>query len=214
VKIAFVGFGSLGKDVLAFLQERKESISEVYLFDDFADTNSTTIAVTTAYEFSEYAQIDLDREAIYFVGLGYRHFALKQEIINVLSREGKELLSLIHDRAYVSESAQIIGGALIYPLANIGAHCLVADGVVVHQSASIAHDTTIGACSYISPGVVSCGNVQIGRHVFIGANATIADGVTVGDRCVIAAQTFVQNDLPPDTHVVGNPAQIVERIDL
>ena len=53
-------------------------------------------------------------------------------------------------------------------------------------------------------------DTRIGSHCFIGANAIILCGVTIGDRCVIAAGSVVNKDVPPRSMVAGNPAKIVK----
>ena len=53
-------------------------------------------------------------------------------------------------------------------------------------------------------------DTRIGSHCFIGANAIILCGVTIGDRCVVAAGSVVNEDVPSRSMVAGNPAKIVK----
>lgn len=54
--------------------------------------------------------------------------------------------------------------------------------------------------------------VTIGDDVFIGTNSIILKGVTIGDRTIIGAGAVVSNqNIPSDSLVVGNPAQIIKR---
>ena len=54
--------------------------------------------------------------------------------------------------------------------------------------------------------------VVIGDDVFVGTNAIILKGVTIGDRCIVAAGAVVfKGEYPPDSMLVGNPAQIGKR---
>ena len=55
--------------------------------------------------------------------------------------------------------------------------------------------------------------VELGKRVWVGFGATILKGVTVGDGAVIAAQSVVTRDVPPNVLVAGVPAQIVRRIN-
>ncbi|WP_175750965.1 sugar O-acetyltransferase [Burkholderia anthina] len=54
--------------------------------------------------------------------------------------------------------------------------------------------------------------IVIGKNVWVGAGATIIGGVTVGENSVVAAGAVVTRDVPPDTLVGGNPAQIIRSI--
>jgi len=62
-----------------------------------------------------------------------------------------------------------------------------------------------------------CGDTKpreiiIGDDVFIGTNAIILKGTKIGDRSVIAAGSVVFGlDIPPDSLVRGNPAEITKR---
>lgn len=51
--------------------------------------------------------------------------------------------------------------------------------------------------------------IWIGNHVWIGINATILKGVTIGDGAVVAANSLVNKDVPPNTLVGGVPARII-----
>ncbi|MCF1627480.1 DapH/DapD/GlmU-related protein [Tetragenococcus koreensis] len=46
----------------------------------------------------------------------------------------------------------------------------------------------------------------IGNRVWIGANAIIVGGITIGDNVLIAANTFITENVPSNTIVFGNPA--------
>lgn len=55
--------------------------------------------------------------------------------------------------------------------------------------------------------------IVIEKNVWIAANAIIIGGVTVGENSVIAAGSVVTKDVPPNTLVGGNPAQVIRSID-
>ena len=54
--------------------------------------------------------------------------------------------------------------------------------------------------------------IVIGRNVWIAAGATIIGGVTIGENAVVAAGSVVTKDVPPNTLVAGNPAQVIRLI--
>jgi len=51
--------------------------------------------------------------------------------------------------------------------------------------------------------------IVIERNVWIAAGVTIIGGVTVGQNSVVAAGSVVTRDVPPNTLVGGNPAQVI-----
>lgn len=51
----------------------------------------------------------------------------------------------------------------------------------------------------------------IGNCVYLGINSTIVGGITIGDDVFIASNTFVNQDIPDHSIVVGNPCRVIER---
>jgi acetyltransferase-like isoleucine patch superfamily enzyme len=54
--------------------------------------------------------------------------------------------------------------------------------------------------------------IVIERNVWIATGATIIGGVTIGENSVVAAGSVVTKDVPPNTLVGGNPAQVIRSI--
>lgn len=84
---------------------------------------------------------------------------------------------------------------------EIGAHCSVSSGVHIYT-----HDTVLCA---LSGGTLQRKQapVRIGDCVYIGSQTVIAAGVRIGSRCVVAANSFVNADVPDRTIVGGTPAR-------
>lgn len=53
----------------------------------------------------------------------------------------------------------------------------------------------------------------IGDRVYLGINSTIAGNVTIGNDVFIASNTFVNQDIPDHSIVVGNPCKVIEKQD-
>ena len=49
---------------------------------------------------------------------------------------------------------------------------------------------------------------KLGNRVVVGCNAFVCGGITVGDDVLIAANAFVNFDVPSNSVVIGNPGQI------
>jgi serine O-acetyltransferase len=77
--------------------------------------------------------------------------------------------------------------------------------VVIGDRLGVMHNVTIG--TNMGPGAP-----VIGDDVFIGVNSTVLGPIRIGDRVRIAANSAVTSDVPPDSIVVGSPAQIYRRL--
>ncbi|MBV9412955.1 MAG: N-acetyltransferase, partial [Acidimicrobiia bacterium] len=54
----------------------------------------------------------------------------------------------------------------------------------------------------------------VADDVSVGANATIVCGLKLGAACMVGAGAVVTRDVPPHTLVLGNPARVVDYVDL
>ena len=105
---------------------------------------------------------------------------------------------------------------------RIGDRVFINSGVVVMSvlEVTIGDDVAIANEAYLmdtdSHGVegrpVKNAPVRIGDGSWIGARAIVLPGVTVGRRCLVAAGAVVSRDVPDDTLVAGNPAQVVREL--
>lgn len=55
--------------------------------------------------------------------------------------------------------------------------------------------------------------VHIGNGTWIGKNAVIVGNVTIGEHCVIGANSTVTKDIPSFSVAAGNPAKVIKRYD-
>ena len=95
-------------------------------------------------------------------------------------------------------------------LVEIGDHCMFANGCFV----------TDGNHRFDDPdkpvtwqGFSSKGPTRVGDNTWCGANVVITSGVTVGERCVIGANSVVTSDLPPRSVAAGAPAKVLRTLD-
>jgi len=94
-------------------------------------------------------------------------------------------------------------------LVEIGDHCMLANGCFV----------TDGNHRYDDPdrpvpwqGFTTKGPTRIGSNVWMGANVVVTSGATIGDRCVIGANSVVTGTIPPFSIAAGAPARVLRTI--
>lgn len=59
--------------------------------------------------------------------------------------------------------------------------------------------------------IYSKGGIVIGKNVWVGDKATILPNCTIGDYCIIGANTVITHDVPAFSIAVGCPAKIYKR---
>lgn len=84
---------------------------------------------------------------------------------------------------------------------SIGAYCSISSGVHVYT-----HDTVRWALSG-GEEPKHAAAVTIGDCVYVGPQSVIVAGVRIGGKCVIGANSFVNQDVEPNTVVAGTPAR-------
>lgn len=115
--------------------------------------------------------------------------------------------TLIHPRAYVTESSAIGAGTVIFAGAIVQPGCTIGDHVILNTQCGVDHDATIGNFVHIAPGSQLAGNVQIMEGAFIGLSAGIIPGKRVGAWAMIGAGAMVVDDIADRLTVVGVPAR-------
>jgi acetyltransferase-like isoleucine patch superfamily enzyme len=95
-------------------------------------------------------------------------------------------------------------------LVEIGANCMFANGCFVTDGNHRFDDPELPVPWQ---GFTTKGPTRVGDNVWCGANVVITSGVTVGERCVIGANSVVTQDLPPFSIAGGIPARVLKHVE-
>ena len=143
----------------------------------------------------------------------------------------------IGENTAVWQYVVIMAGAKLGSDCNVGSHTFIEDKVVIGNRVTIKNGVlifdgvTIEDDCFIGPGVVftidiyprsdrlqersqNLHTISLERGVSVGANSTIRAGISIGEYALIGAGTVVTKDIPPFSLVIGNPGQIVGRVDI
>jgi acetyltransferase-like isoleucine patch superfamily enzyme len=93
-------------------------------------------------------------------------------------------------------------------LVEIGDHCMFANGCFVTDANHRYDDLSLPVTWQ---GFTTKGPTRVGDNVWCGAHVVITSGVTIGERCVIGANSVVTTDIPPYSIAAGAPARVLRR---
>lgn len=115
-----------------------------------------------------------------------------------------------------SHFARWLTGIEIHPAAKLGRRLVIDHGmgVVIGETAEVGddchfyHQVTLGVARRAGGGKR---HPTLGNGVIVGAGAKVLGPITVGDNARVGANAVVVDTVPPNTTVVGIPAQPVDR---
>ena len=93
---------------------------------------------------------------------------------------------------------------------EIGSHCMFANGCFVTDG---NHRFEDAEQPVTWQGFSTKGPTRVGDNTWCGANVVITSGVTVGERCVIGANSVVTDDIPARSIAAGAPAKVLREIE-
>ncbi len=130
---------------------------------------------------------------------------------------------IIGDRVKVAKRCSIYGGpenqlelgadsyvGMNSILSGFKAKLIIGKNVSIAQNVNIMADSGPNASptmQKIFP--IQKGPVNIGHNSWIGASAIIMPNVTLGEYCVVAANSYVTKSFPAFSIVGGNPARLI-----
>jgi sugar O-acyltransferase (sialic acid O-acetyltransferase NeuD family) len=131
----------------------------------------------------------------------------KTAVAAVLMAAGGRFATLVHPRAWVTDTAKVGSGVVIGPFADISADAQVGDFSTINGYSSVGHDARLGAYSTLSGYVDLTGYVKVGSACFFGSGARVLPSVTVGDGCTVGAGAVVVRNVPDGATVYAAPAR-------
>ncbi|MFT5820839.1 MAG: acetyltransferase-like isoleucine patch superfamily enzyme [Crocinitomix sp.] len=122
--------------------------------------------------------------------------------------------SSVYDSAYIFGDAKVGENTWIGPFTivdgsgglAIGNHCTVSAGVHIYTHSNLKQTLSGGKLP------IEREPVKIGSCTYIAPQCIIGMGITIGNHCVIAANSFVGESFPDYAIIAGNPAKQIGRV--
>ncbi|MCL2060549.1 MAG: hypothetical protein FWH01_16115 [Oscillospiraceae bacterium] len=115
--------------------------------------------------------------------------------------------TIVDPSSFVSRSAQVGAGCVVYPNCYIGYNARLGDFAFCLSGAIINHDDIIGDGATITSGAAIAGEVTVGAGCYIGQASAIRQKLTIGANSLIGMGAVVVRDVPPNSVMIGNPAR-------
>jgi acetyltransferase EpsM len=141
---------------------------------------------------------------------GHRGGPCRRRLVETYERAGTRWATVVHARAWVSESAVlgpgvVVGaGAVVNSGARIGAHGVINTGAIVE------HDVELGAFTHVGPGAVIGGGTRVGADTYLGLGCRLRDHIEVGAGVTVGMGAVVVAPVRGGLVVAGVPARPFE----
>ena len=136
---------------------------------------------------------------------------VRLHVMDRLKSEGFGLPLVIHPSAWVSPSAVLGDGTVVFAMAAVNACAVIGRGGIVNTGATVDHDCRLGDGVHVCPGAHVAGDVVLADAVWVGIGASVTNGLHVGGDVVIGAGAVVVSDVENGVTVAGVPATVIKR---
>ncbi len=128
----------------------------------------------------------------------------------------------VGDGSKVGTFVEIQKGAKIGKHCKISSHSFICEGVTIEDNVFIGHNVTFVNDRY--PRAANpdgslqteadweCLPTVVKKGASIGSSATLLAGITVGENALVGAGSVVTKDVPANSIVAGNPAQLIRSL--
>ena len=204
-RLFIIGAGGHGK-VIADTASYTKQWSEIVFLDNRYTQGLSKVATWPVIDHSEdYRPLLKPRDAI-LVGIGSN--IVRETVLSELLRQNLNVPNLIHPTAYVSSTAIIGTGTVIFAQAAVNVDTQIGMGCIINTSASVDHDCILGDFCHISPGAHLAGGTRIGSRSWLGVGSVTKQLIEIGHDCTIGAGAAVVQNVYNDSTVMGVPARL------
>ena len=144
-----------------------------------------------------------------FASVALGNSSLRLKLICQLLDSGFNVPPIIHSSSFVSPSAFIGSGSVVFANSVVQASASIGKGCIVNTLSSVDHDCVLDDGVHVCPGAHLAGEVKVGRLSFIGAGSSIIQGIHIGSDVIVGAGAAVVRNLPNGCTAVGVPALAV-----
>jgi UDP-perosamine 4-acetyltransferase len=138
---------------------------------------------------------------------------LRRQLAEKVRSLGCTTPAIVHERAWISSTAEIALGVVVMAGAVVNADARVGEDTIINTMAVIEHDCVLGLAVHAAPRSVMGGTCTFGDGTLFGIGATSRPGIKIGRYAVIGAGSVVVSNIRSGVTVAGNPAkELVQKL--
>jgi len=208
-KAAIIGYGDLGVQIINLLSQNGYSIDNTIFFDD----NAFNKEVTNSYRFSDYLANEFSKFEFY-LGIGYKHLELRNEIFENLHKLGRKTPNLIHSSCIIDDTCEIGLANTLYPGCILDYKASLGNANLLNLGVILSHHSRVEDACFLSPGVCVSGFSKIESNCFLGSRTVVSNHITIGKGSKIGVGSCINKSIPDNTIAIGNPLKIKNCLDV
>lgn len=210
-KIAIVGAGGFGREVLMLIEQINKNVhtwEPVGFYDDNKRINENINGFKVLGKINDLEKINYKLHIVLAIGDPKTKKIIRENINN----SNIVYATLIHPSVILEKTqfVEISEGTIIACGTNITTNIIIGKHVILNLNCTVGHDTNIGDYCSFMPSVNISGNVKIDECVFMGTNSCIVNDLTIERNTIVGAGAVVSKSLPASCTAVGIPARPIK----
>lgn len=134
---------------------------------------------------------------------------IKERITKELSNV--EFVSIVSSRAFISKTAKIGKGIIIYPNSFVGSNVVIDDNCLIGANTSIGHDCEIFSNVVVTFNCSIGGKTKLKNNAYIGSGSHIRDEIEIGSNVIIGMGSIVLNNINDDSIYYNEIRKVIKK---
>lgn len=206
-KIAIVGAGGLGREVLSLVRNANEyqpRFDVVGFVDDNIPKGTPVNGIPVIGKLD-----DIDPREVSGLVFAVGNSKVRKSLVERVENKSFNFPVILHPSVILQDHDRInIGrGSIIAAGTVITTDVLIGDFSLINLTCTIGHDAKLGAYCSLMPSVNISGGATLEEGVFVGTGVKLIKATTLGSFCTIGAGAVVNTDVPADATFAGVPAK-------